>query len=497
MYLVGAGPGHEELITLRGKECIEKADVVIYDNLCNPQMLSWARRGAELILAGRPGQDHAARQKEINDLLREHASAGRTVCRLKGGDPVIFGRGGEEAQELRRADIAFEIVPGISSAIAGPVYAGIPLTHRDHSSQVTIFTGHEDPTKAEARLDFRQIAQAGGTKVMLMGVERIRPIADALRREGMDPQTPVALVRWATTGRQETVASSLAGIADAVEKAGLASPAVAIFGDVVKLRDELNWFEELPLTGKRVVVTRARKQAGALSKRLRELGADVIELPTIRIEPPRDLMAFGRLVQDSHSYDWVIFTSPNGVEAFFDLFFKLYEDVRSIGGARIAAIGAGTASRIREYRLGVDLVAETPVAEGLLEAFEEKAGTIENLRVLWVRAEETRDVLSKGLVTKGAILDEAIAYRTVAETEDPFGAVRRFRDEGADILTFTSSSSVEHFLALKLRLPKRLKIASIGPITTRTLAKHGLAADAEAEPHDLAGLVAAVRKLAE
>lgn len=497
MYLVGAGPGHEELITLRGKECIERADVVIYDQLCNPQMLSWARPGAELVLAGRKGQDHAARQLEINELLRVHAAAGRTVCRLKGGDPVVFGRGGEEAQELRRAGIAFEIVPGISSALAGPVYAGIPLTHRDYSSQLTIFTGHEDPLKPESRLSLRQIAQAGGTKVMLMGVERIAAIADALQREGMDPQTPVALVRWATTGRQETVSGSLAEIAKLVQKAGLTAPAVAVFGDVVKLRPELNWFEELPLMGKRVVVTRARKQAGALSKRLRELGAEVLELPTIRIEPPRDLLGFGGLVQDSHSYDWVIFTSPNGVDAFFDMFFKLYEDVRSIGGARIAAVGSGTAERIRDYRLGVDLVGDTPVAEGLLEAFEEKAGTIENLRVLWVRAEDTRDVLSKGLVTKGAILDEAIAYRTVAETEDPMGSAGRFREEGADILTFTSSSSVEHFLALKLPLPKQLKIASIGPITSRTLAKHGLPVDAEADPHDLSGLIAAVRRLAE
>lgn len=496
VYLVGAGPWREDLITLRGKECLERADVVVYDYLCNPQMLRWARPDAELIFAGKKSKSHCSSQEEINKLLIRHALDGKTVCRLKGGDPVIFGRGAEEALELRRAGIPFEIVPGISSAIAAPIYAGIPVTHRERCSQLTIFTGHEDPAKPESLLDMRQLAQANGTRVMLMGVKRIRAVAETLRKEGMDGKTPVALIRWASSARQQTLAGTLEDIADQVERTDFTPPAVAVFGDVVNLRAGLNWFEELPLFGKRVVVTRSRKQSGPLTAQLQELGAEVIELPTIRIDPPVDLLGFGHMVQDAHEYDWIIFTSPNGVESFFDLFFKLYDDVRSIGGAALAAVGPGTAAKIREYRLAVDLTAENAVAEGLAQAFEERVGTLENLRMLWVRAEETRDVLSKALVTRGVILDETIGYRTVAETDDRFGAAARFAEEGADILTFASSSSVEHFLELDLPLPGHLKIASIGPVTSRTLQKHGLPVDAEADTHDIPGLIAAVRKLA-
>lgn len=496
VYLVGAGPGQEDLITVRGRTCLERADVVIYDYLSSLQMLSWTKPEAELIFAGRKGKDHAARQEDINAQLLQHAQAGKTVCRLKGGDPIIFGRGGEEAAVLRKAGIPFEIVPGITSAIAAPLYAGIPVTHRGLCSEFTVFTGHEDPKKAESSLNLRRIAQSGGTKVMLMGVERIRAVAEGLRREGMDGGTPVALVRWASTGRQQTLVGTLEGIADQVEQAEFAAPAVAIIGEVVKLREELNWFEELPLFGKRVVVTRARKQAGVFSSLLRELGAEVIEMPVIRIEPPRDRLAFGELVQEAHSYDWLIFSSPNGVDAFFELFFKIYDDARALGGAFIAALGAGTAAKVREYHLGVDLQPDLSIAEGLVQAFEEKAGSLDNLRMLWVKAEHTRDVISKGLVTKGAILDEAIAYRTVAETEDRLGVNRRFAEEGADILTFTSASTAEHFAKLGLPLPRGLKIASIGPVTSKALEKSGLWVDAEAVTHDIPGLVAAVRKIA-
>jgi len=497
VYLVGAGPGRVDLITVRGKECIETADVVIFDYLSNDEMLAWAKPEAELIYVGKKSRHHTVSQKGINELLREHAGAGKTVCRLKGGDPVIFGRGGEEAAELRKAGIPFEIVPGISSAIAGPIYAGIPVTHREHCSQVTFFTGHEDPEKTESSLDFRKIAQADGTKVMLMGVERMRVITDALQREGMTGDTPVALVRWATTGRQESIEGTLADIAGRVEESGFKAPAVAIFGDVVRRRAELNWFEELPLFGKRIVVTRTRKQAGVLSKQLRDLGADVFELPTIRIEPPRDMLGFAELVQEAYTYDWLIFTSPNGVDSFFNAFFKIYSDAREIGGVGIAAMGPGTAARIRQYRLGVDLMPEKSVAESLADEFEKQLGGLDNLKMLWIKAEQTRDVLSKRLLDDGAILDEAVAYRTVAETEDPQGAAQRFREEGADLITFTSSSTVEHFLDMRLPLPDGLKIVSIGPITSQTLLDHGLYVDEEAEQHDIPGLVEAIRRLAE
>jgi len=495
VYLVGAGPGDIGLMTLKGKECIEKADAIVYDYLSNSQMLNWAKEGAQIVYAGKKAKDHTLSQGEINKLIVKLAKEGKTVCRLKGGDPLVFGRGGEEAQELREAGVAFEIVPGISSSIAGPAYAGIPVTHRDHCSQLTIFTGHEDPTKPESSLDYAKLAAADGTKVMLMGVERIRTVTEQFAKHGMDPATPVGLVRWATTGSQETLIGTLGTIADLVDAKGFKAPAVAVFGGVVGLRDELNWFEKKPLFGRKVVVTRTRKQAGVLSVRLRELGAEVYELPTIRIEPPKDMLAFGRLVQDAHSYDWIIFTSPNGVESFFNLFFKLYSDAREIGGAHLAAMGPGTAAKIKEYHLGVDLVPEKFVAESLIEALQEQAGDVENQRILWVKAESSRDVISQSLLDRGAILDEAIAYRTVAETEDPTGAIERFRNEGADVITFTSSSTVEHFLALGLPMPERLKIASIGPITSDTIRANGLQVDIEAEQHDIPGLVNAVLEM--
>ncbi len=495
VYLVGAGPGDLGLITVKGKECLEKADVVIYDYLSNPRMLEWTRPDAELIYVGKKAKAHTLPQGGINELLVERAKAGKTVCRLKGGDPMIFGRGGEEGAELHAAGIPFEIVPGISSAIAGPMYAGIPVTHREHCSQLTIFTGHEDPTKTESSLDFRKLAEADGTKVMLMGVERMRAITDALLKEGMRPETPVGLVRWATTGRQQTLEGTLADIAEKVEITGFQAPAVAVFGDVVTRRAELDWFESKPLFGKRIVVTRTRKQAGVLSKQLAELGADVLELPTIRIDPPEDLLGFGELVMAAHEYDWLIFTSPNGAEAFFELFYKVYEDARSIGGVKIAAMGPGTAAKIREYRIGVDLIPKKSVAEGLVEALVDELGDLSSFKMLWVKAEDTRDILSKSLNDQGVILDEAIAYRTVPETTDRTGAVERFRTEGADVITFTSSSTVEHFLDLRLPLPDGLKIASIGPITSQTLEDHGLPVDIEAEEYDIPGLVKAVVEL--
>ncbi|MEM8955111.1 MAG: uroporphyrinogen-III C-methyltransferase [Verrucomicrobiota bacterium] len=494
-YLVGAGPGDPGLVTLRAKECIEIADVIVYDYLSNPQFLSWARPDAELIYVGKKAKDHTLSQEGINALLVEKAKEGKVVTRLKGGDPMIFGRGGEEGEELEEAGVAFEIVPGISSAIAGPAYAGIPVTHRAHNSQLTILTGHEDPTKGESSVDYKKIAEADGVTVMLMGVQRLEQITGALMDHGADARMPVALVRWATTGRQETLTGELGTIAGLVKEKGFKAPAVAVFGEVVGLRDKLNWFEARPLFGKRIVVTRTRKQAGVLSKRFRDLGADVYELPTIRIEPPLDEQAFEEMVEDTHTYDWLIFTSPNGVESFFDRFYEKFSDAREIGGVRIAAMGPGTAAKIRAYRLGVDLIPETFVAEGLLEAFDEEVGSLDNLKIMWVKAESTRDVIGKELVAKGVILDEAIAYRTVPETEDVTGGIERFREEGADLITFTSSSTVECFLELGLPLPEHLKIASIGPITSKTLKAKGLYVDVEATQHDIPGLVDAVMGL--
>jgi len=490
-YLVGSGPGDLGLVTLRAKHCIEIADIVLYDYLCNPDILQWAKPDAEIIYVGKKAADHTIPQDQLNALLVEKSSQGKTVTRLKGGDPYLFGRGGEEGQELYAAGVPFEIVPGITSAISGPAYAGIPVTHRDHCSQLTIFTGHEDPTKEESSLDFEKIAKADGTKVMLMGVGRLPIITGQLIAAGADPTTPIALVRWATRGNQQTITGTLETIAEVAEKAKFSAPAVAVIGGVVGLRKELNWFETRPLFGKKIVVTRTRKQAGVLSAQLRELGADVYEIPTIRIDPPEDMLGFGRLVQEAHTYDWLLFTSPNGVEAFFDLFFKIYKDARSLGGPRIAAVGPGTAKKLAEYRFDTDLIPETNTAAGLLEALTNDHD-VDNQTYLWVRPKEASPVLSDGLEKQRAIVDQAIAYQTVPETEDPTRGIARFKEEGADLITFTSASTFEHFLDLGLPLPENLKIASIGPITSAAIREDGLEPDIEATENNIPGLVSAI-----
>ena len=492
VYLVGAGPGDLGLVTLRAKECIEQADVIVYDHLANPEMLGWAREDAEIIYAGKEAGKHAPKQDEINALLIEKAREGKQVVRLKGGDPFVFGRGAEEAKAVVDAGIAFEIVPGITSAIAGPAYAGIPVTNRAQNSHVTFFTGHEDPAKTQSSIDYAALAKLGGTQVMLMGVERIEAIARRMMEQGARKDLPVALVRWATTGRQETLVGALENIAQRVADLGFEAPAVAVFGDVVALRENLSWYEKRPLSGKRIVVTRTRKQASELSNRLRALGAEIVELPTIRIEPPTDLREFAELVQDAHSYDWIVFTSPNGVEAFFEMFFKLYDDAREIGGVRIAAIGPATAQRVKDYHLHVDLQPEEFVAEAIVREFARQGG-VENLRILIARAEKARDVLPKELSGLGAIVDEGFAYRTVPETRDATGARRRLLEEGADLITFTSSSAVENFVALDLPWPKGMQVASIGPVTSKTAREQGLKIDIQARQYDIEGLVEAIR----
>jgi uroporphyrinogen III methyltransferase / synthase len=491
VYLVGAGPGDLGLVTLRAKECIENADVIIYDHLANPEALGWARDDVEIIYVGKTSGESPISQQEINALLIEKAREGKQVVRLKGGDPFVFGRGAEEAQVIADAGISFEIVPGITSSIAGPAYAGIPMTHRAHNSHVTFFTGHEDPAKSESTIDYAALAKLGGTQVMLMGVERLGSITSEMMKHGVRGDLPVALVRWATTGRQETLTGRLENIAQKAVSNGFAAPAVAVFGEVVALRDKLNWYETRPLLGKRIVVTRTRKQASVLSSKLRALGAHVIELPTIRIEPPSDLREFAELVQDAHVYDWIVFTSANGVEAFFNIFFKLYDDAREIGGARIATIGPATAQRVKDFHLHVDLQPEEFVAEDVVREFK-KQGSIENLKLLLVRAEKARDVLPKEFSALGAIVDEALAYRTVPEKRDTSGARQQLAKDGADLITFTSSSTVENFLALGLPWPKGMQVASIGPITSKTARDNGLKIDVEAKRHDIDGLVEAI-----
>jgi uroporphyrinogen III methyltransferase/synthase len=323
-----------------------------------------------------------------------------------------------------------------------------------------------------------------------MGVGRLREITGSFIAHGADPATPIALTQWATTGAQKTITGTLADIADTAERTNFGSPAVAVIGGVVREREKINWFENRPLFGRRIVVTRTREQAGELTRKLRDLGADVIELPTIRIEPPEDKRGFAEMVTHAHEYDWLVFTSPNGAERFFDAFFAVYEDARSLGNPRIAAIGPGTAKKIREYRIGVDLLPDKFVAEGLIDAFKKES--VENLTMLWVKAAESREVVGEGLTAMGAIVDECIAYRTVPESEDPTGAMERLASVGADLVTFTSGSTADSFFALGLDWPDGCVAGSIGPVTSQALRKHGMPPAFEAAQHDIPGLVAAI-----
>lgn len=493
-YLVGAGPGDPMLLTLKGRQCLEKADVIVYDYLSNPFLLGWVKEGAEVVYAGKKTCDHTLAQDEINALLVKKTKEGKSVVRLKGGDPFIFGRGGEEAAALAEAGCAFEVVPGVSSAIAGPAYAGIPVTHRSHNTVLTIFTGHEDPAKPETSVDYAAIARAPGTKVMLMGMARLGKITAGLQAAGMDKDIPAALVRWATTGRQQTLVGTVGDIAAKAEAAAFKPPAVAVFGDVVNLREKLNWYETLPLFGKRIAVTRSRKEAGELVSLLRELGADAYEMPTIRLEPAPDKRTFYETVAYSHAYDWIVFTSPNGVDSFFKAFFEIYHDARDLGAARIAAIGPATAARVRSYHLQVDVQPEKYVAEQVVKALQKEA-SVENLKILLPRAEGAREVLAAELTRLGAIVDDIPAYRTVPETEDVSGGLCRYREEGADLVTFTSSSTAENFHAMNFPAHKGVRFASIGPVTSRTMKGLGMAVDVEAKLHDIPGLVAAIVKL--
>ncbi len=498
VYLVGAGPGNPGLMTLKGRELIAKADCLVYDALASPAMLGWLKPECEKIYVGKRAGNHAMPQNEINELLIKCASEYSCTVRLKGGDPYVFGRGGEEAQYLNAAGVPFEVVPGVSSAIAGPACAGIPVTHRDCCSQFTVFTGHEGSHKSESELDIPGIAAAKGTKVMLMGMSRLRETLSALMQAGQGGDVPAAAIQWAATGRQKSVSATVATLADAVETAGIASPAVVVIGEVVSLAPELDWHRKLPLSGKRVVVTRTREQASELSNMLETLGADVIELPTIRIAPPSDKRDFAEAVVDAPHYDWLIFSSPNGVRRFFQAFFAVYEDIREIGGARIAAVGPGTAAELKKFGLMVDVMPQKAVAEELIAEFDRKGeefGGVANVTMLWVHGEQARRVIYDELMKRQAIVDECLAYRTVPETDDVTGAQTRLREEGADIITFTSSSTVHHFMSLNLPLPDGCRIASIGPVTSATLAEYGIKADIEAQMHTIPSLVEAILKL--
>ena len=498
VYLVGAGPGDAGLLTLRGAELLQRADVVVYDSLVNRELLALAPEAAEIIFGGKRPRDRAIPQEELNQLLAEKAKAGKTVVRLKGGDPYIFGRGGEEAARLHQDGVPFEVVPGISSIIAAPSYAGIPLTHREHCSSFTVITGHEDPDKDESALDWERVAREPGTKVLLMGVERIGKIAAALEANGLPADTPAAMVRWGTMGRQQTITATLGTLAAKVAKADFKAPAVTVIGTVSTLRDTLNWYENRPLFGQRVVVTRNRREAGKLSGQLRELGAEVLEIPTIKILPPTRNEPLIEAITGIGSYDWIIFTSANGVEHFFDYFFKAFRDVRDLGSVRFAAVGPATAKKLREFHLNIDLMPETYTAAATAKAML-AAQNVENISVLLARAESANPELPRLLEDKGAIVDDIAFYKTEPETADRNGAADDFEENSADWITFASSSAVRNFdarfgLAKRCADNPKLKLASIGPETTKALKELGLKPTAKAKEHTIDGLAAALLK---
>ena len=482
-YLVGAGPGDPGLLTVKAAELIKTADVLIYDYLAAPEILKLAPAGCRLFYVGKKAGCHALPQEEINLLLVREAQSGGRVVRLKGGDPYIFGRGGEEARELARAGLDFQVVPGISSTIAAAAYAGIPLTHRDLSSQAALITGHERPDKAGSAHDWAALAKMG-TLVMVMGVAGLDLSCQALIRAGRAPDTPAALIQWGTTPRQRTVTADLADLPSRAREAGLSAPALLVVGEVVRLRPELNWFEKLPLFGRRLLVTRSRERASRLSALLAELGAEVWERPTIATASLGETDIF----HDLAGYDWLVFTSPTGAEIFLRGLMDSGRDVRALGSMKIAVIGPGTAEALAPFGLRADLVPAEHVAEGLLATLT--AAGLAGRRVLLARARTGRDILPEGLARAGAReVKDLPLYRTFhPDWAEPL-------PDRPDLTTFTSSSTAE---GLAARMPEAERAffpaASIGPVTTRTARRLGFPVEVEAETATIPGLVEAVTR---
>ncbi len=479
VYLVGSGPGDPGLLTLKAKQCIEKADVVIYDYLANVVFLNYGKKDAELIYVGKEGGRHTMSQDNINSLIVSKARQGLNVVRLKGGDPFIFGRGGEEAQELVKAGILFEVVPGVTSAIAVPAYAGIPLTHRDFTATVAFVTGHEDPTKETSGIAWDKLATGIGTLVFLMGVGNLPKIAASLMEHGRSPDTPVAVIRAGTVPGQRTVTGSLGDIGDKAQMEMIKPPAIIVVGDVVGLRKELNWFEERPLFGKKILVTRAREQASDFVARLSDLGAECVEFPTIEVIPPPSWKDLDRAIGNLGTYQWLVFTSVNGVRYFFERLEDSGKDVRDLKGIRIAAIGPKTADAIHEKGVKPDLVPEEYRAEAVVEAFRKHF--VAGSRILLPRAAEAREVLPQELEKMGAVVEVVEAYRTVKPEGDKDEIKVMLEKGDVHMVTFTSSSTVNNFMEMLEEEGDRLHqwmekvtVACIGPVTAKTAEERGL-----------------------
>ena len=497
VYLVGAGPGDYRLITLKAVECLKQADVVVYDRLADPRILHWAPDTAEFIYVGKASSQHTMRQPDINQLLVDKAKEGKTVVRLKGGDPFVFGRGGEEAILLDANHIPFEEVPGITSAIAVPAYAGIPVTHRAVATSFAVITGHEDPTKGGSQMHWDKLATGVDTLVFLMGIAHLPQITEQLIKNGRPADTPAAVIRWGTKPEQEVLETTVGTAAEDVEKAGLQPPAIFIVGDVCKLRPQLHWFDRLsqrPLFGKRVLVTRARAQASRLTTALENLGASAQEVPAITFAAPDDnYAALNAAIGHLQDYHWLIFTSANGVKAFFTRLNGQGKDTRALGYARVAAIGSSTAQTLTQYGITADLVPQEYRAEGIRAAF--KGQLPPHAKLLLPRAQAARAVLPEGLRALGATVDVAPAYKTVAAEADGVALATALQNGDIDLVTFTRSSTVKNLVKiLGSAAPlQHTTTACIGPVTAGTACSLGIEPNIVAEEYTIAGLVEAVK----
>lgn len=498
VYLVGAGPGDYRLISMKAVDCLKMADVVVYDRLADDRILRWAPEDAEYIYVGKASSNHTMKQEDINQLLVDKAKEGKCVVRLKGGDPFVFGRGGEEGLLLRKNNLPFEIVPGITSAISVPAYAGIPVTHRAVATSFAVVTGHEDPTKGKSNMRWEHLATGVDTLVFLMGVANLPHITSKLIENGRSADTPAAVIRWGTKPEQRTLITTVGKAAEDVAKNGIKPPAIFIVGEVVKLRDSLQWFDNLsqrPLFGKRILVTRARSQASKLTAKLENLGAEVLEAPAISMADPADnYAALDKAIDHVADYHWLIFTSANGVGRFFARLFKAGKDARALGYTKIAAIGSATAEKLKQYGLVADVIPQEYRAEGVVEALKGKLPP--HAKILIPRAEEAREVLPDTLREMGAEVEVAPAYRTVCGQVDGEALAAELKEGRIDMVTFTSSSTVKNLVNIigSAEVLKGVKTACIGPVTADTAKSLGIEPDIIAKEYTIDGLVEAICK---
>lgn len=501
VYLVGAGPGDPNLITIRGKQLLERAEVIIYDYLASRKLLKYVPKDAEFIYAGkRGGTKHTHTQEEINQMLVDRALSGKRVVRLKGGDPFIFGRGGEEIEELVKAGIPFEVVPGVTSATAAATYAGIPITHRQYTSTVAFVTGHEDPTKPDSKIAWDKLATGVGTIVVYMGIKNLESITEKIIRYGRDPQTPVAVVRWASTSEQRTVVGNLENIAEVVKKNNIKPPSLVVIGEVVNLRDTINWYEKRPLFSKRIVVTRTREQASELVNLLENYGAECLEYPTISLEPVASYEVLDKAMAEIANYQWLLFTSINAVEYFFRRLFELGKDVRDLKGPKIAAVGRVTAEALVKRGIRADLLPEEFTGDGLAEVLIRSG--VKGQRILIPRALKARETLPEALQGGGAEVTVAPVYQNVLPMSSAGEQLKddlrqALQDKSIDMVTFTSSSTVKNFATLMdIKSPQEMQellsgvaVATIGPITAKTAEDIGMRIDVQPAEYTIPDLV--------